>query len=285
MTVPAVNPSKLIVTRFAPSPTGYLHVGHVLAAKEAFGFAGAHGGTCLLRIEDIDITRCRPRFTDAIYEDLAWLGFTWPKPARVQSAHMSDYLTVLADLKSRGLVYPCFKTRRDIKQIISETGAPYRAGSFPGAAEIAAHEKSANAGAWRLSIRAAAEAIGDMPTYMDTGRTCKVDLTNCEDVILARRDIGTSYLLSCTYDDALQGITDVVRGKDLQELTGIQVLLQTLMGGAVPRYHHHDLVMRTQDEKLSKRSGDTSVRALKAAGYSAQQVLNMATPGINAQKI
>ena len=245
-----------IITRFAPSPTGHLHLGHAYAAEQAFGYARGQNGTCLLRIEDIDHTRCKPEFTKAIYEDLDWLGFDWPIPARVQSQHRADYQKVINRLNEMGLLYRCFKTRKELPD------GPYRGQPDPDeAARIKAGEKFA----WRLSINKTEEYLAE------TGLPYS-------DEILARKDIGTSYHVACCHDDALQGVTHVVRGKDIEPLTGFQNLLQRLMGWPIPKYFHHELRLNPAGEKLSKRNHDTSIRALRAEGYTAAQVLDMARP-------
>ncbi len=274
-----------MITRFAPSPTGYLHLGHALAAKRAFGFAKVAGGVCHLRIEDIDSTRCRPEFTDAIFEDLAWLGFDWPKPARVQSEHLGDYDGALEALKSRGLAYPCFLTRREIAAAEQARGAPYAGPDTPpGDDEVAAKIKTGQTPAWRLSMTAAKAELGaqfNTLSYTESGKAVPIDANAYGDVVIARKDIGTSYHLAVTCDDAMGGITDVVRGQDLQAMTGLHTLIQTLMGWAHPDYHHHALIMKNETDKLSKRSGDTSVRALRDAGYTALQVLDMAERAVS----
>lgn len=253
-------------TRFAPSPTGYLHLGHALAAKEAFGFGAQN---CLLRIEDIDHTRCKPEFTQAIYDDLRWLGFNWPEPVRVQSEHLSDYAKVIEQLRERGLIYRCFKTRSQL------TAAP--------PAPLSATLENQNlmdgkAYAWRLSIAAAIKTRSTTPlTYIDTGETKTVNLGALEDIVLARKDIGTSYHIAVTHDDALQGITHVVRGADFTEQTAYHVLLQELMGWPRPIYHHHGLMMGDNGKKLSKRSFAASIASMRDSGASAQNILTKAS--------
>ncbi|NNE57157.1 MAG: tRNA glutamyl-Q(34) synthetase GluQRS [Hellea sp.] len=245
-----------VITRFAPSPTGYLHLGHAYAAQQAFGYANEHGGICLLRIEDIDHTRCKPEYTSAIYEDLDWLGFDWPIPVRVQSQHRADYACVIDRLNAMDLLYRCFKTRKELPDGV------YRGGPDPDeAARLKANEKFA----WRLSIDRAQAHLGesDLPF---------------SDEVLARKDIGTSYHVACCHDDALQAVTHVVRGKDIEPLTAFQNLLQRLMGWSVPEYIHHKLRLNPDGEKLSKRNHDTSIRSLRAEGYTAAEVLDMAQP-------
>ncbi len=245
-----------LITRFAPSPTGYLHLGHAYAAECAFNFAKDRGGRCLLRIEDIDHTRCKPEYTRAIYEDLDWLGFDWPIPARVQSQHRAEYAKVIEALNEKGLLYRCFRTRKQLPE------GTYRGKPDPNeAAKLNAGEKFA----WRLSIAKVEAYLGesDLPF---------------SDEVLARKDIGTSYHVACCHDDALQGVTHVVRGKDIEPLTDFQNLLQRLMGWPTPKYHHHELRLNDDGDKLSKRNHDTSIRSLREEGYTAEEVLDMARP-------
>ena len=261
-------------TRFAPSPTGSLHLGHALAAKEAFGAAHTQDGTCLLRIEDIDHTRCRPEYTQAIYEDLSWLGFNWPEPARVQSQHKPDYDDVIENLQSRGLLYRCFKTRKELP-----SGVYRGAGLNP--AETAERLNNGDAFSWRLNMPRCEDIITERLSYEETGLspgTKYVDLSVLGDEVLARKDIGTSYHVACCHDDALQNITYIVRGVDIAPLTPLHRLLQHLMGWKTPIYHHHSLLKNDDGQKLSKRNHDTSIKALREQGFTAAQVLDMASP-------
>ena len=255
-------------TRFAPSPTGYLHIGHARAAAAAFGWAEANGAECLLRIEDIDPTRCRADYTDAIFEDLRWLGFDWPNmpphgPVRVQSEHRDDFAKVAEHLAGMGVIYPCDLSRTDVAAL-TEDGI-FRGRAVPGPKAP-----------WRLDVRAAREVTGPL-AYTDNGERVEVDFNTVSDEIVVRRDTyvgewGTSYFLACTHDDHLQGITHVVRGEDLREATPVQRILQALMGWEVPEYIHHPLVMEGE-RKLSKSDGDTAIRELRAAGLSPAEVL------------
>lgn len=275
-----------MLTRFAPSPTGYLHLGHALAAKEAFDF-----GPCLLRIEDIDHTRCKAEFTDAIYKDLAWLGFTWPQPVRVQSRHYSNYLDVIKTLLERGLAYPCNLTRGDLKN-----------GRRPEPREMIAEDWQAFNTAYssatpslpfaiRLNLEDALKKMSDYSLIFEDNtsddgeimRNAEVELRRWmddrhRDPIIGRKDIGVSYHIAVTYDDAAQNITHIVRGMDLYDETPLHVLIQKLMGWPTPVYHHHALLRRPDGKKLSKRSGDTAISALREKGLTAQEVLDMAKP-------
>ena len=266
-----------MITRFAPSPTGYLHLGHAKAAFEAFGFAARHKGQCLLRIEDIDHTRCRADYTNAIYEDLSWLGFNWPAPVRVQSDHIAQYKAVIESLATRGLAYSCVKTRAQIKTELGARGLTVY--TRDEASPLPAHREGA---AWRLSIRACRAALGaefDKLSYQEvqpSGALARIN-ANADaqgDVIIGRKDIGVSYHIACTHDDALQNVTHIVRGDDIKAQTGLHVLLQSLMGWPTPIYHHHALLLRADGQKLAKRNEDTSIRSMRAGGVSPKALLD-----------
>jgi glutamyl-Q tRNA(Asp) synthetase len=264
--------------RFAPSPTGLLHKGHAFSALTAFGAARAAGGDFVLRIEDIDVTRCRPEFEAAIYEDLAWLGLTWEQPVLRQSEHMADYLAALDRLRAAGLVYRSFKTRKEILEamVSAPHGAPegYR-GQALSADEEAARIAAGEPFAWRLDL-AAAEARSGPLTFQETGEgprgergSIEVDPGAAGDVVLARKDVGVAYHLAVVVDDARQGITEVVRGQDLFEATHIQRVLQALLGLPAPRYRHHRLILGPDGQRLAKRAGAETLRALRARGVTA----------------
>jgi len=270
-----------VVTRFAPSPTGFLHLGHAAAAGHAFGFAQERGGTCLLRIEDIDRTRCKPEFETAIYEDLDWLGFDWPLPARRQSDHMGDYKNALQILKRKGLVYRCFKTRKEILEDIARAphyhGAPYKG---PQAALTQDEEVGLLAEnkpyAWRLSLTACQGYLGreyDRLSFVNNGEEVQAKPALLGDVILARKDVGTSYHLACCHDDTLQGVTDIVRGVDLLESTHVHRLLQALMDWPVPAYHHHELLTDADGKRYAKRNQSVTIRALRQSGALPENIL------------
>ena len=277
-------------TRFAPSPTGRLHLGHALAAKEAFGFA-PENGQCLLRIEDIDHTRCKQDFTLGIYQDLNWLGFDWPIPVRAQSRHYMDYAKVIASLLERGLAYPCALTRSELKAgqrtPPENTLSPTEFLAHFTAEDDAPHPKPSLPYAIRLNLKQALKSLGERPlTFTEMGRgeiDAKAALraiiqTGQADPIIARKDIGVSYNIAVTHDDMLQGITHIVRGMDLYDETPLHSLIQRLMDWPTPIYHHHDLLRREDGEKLSKRGLDTSLSSLRENGLTAAQVLAMATP-------
>jgi glutamyl-Q tRNA(Asp) synthetase len=269
------------VTRFAPSPTGYLHLGHAYSALFAFG--AAERGSLILRIEDIDPIRCKPEFTDAIVEDLTWLGLSWQLPVRQQSHHMSDYSSALDKLREGGFVYPCFCTRKEVERdALKAAHAPHASDGgfiYPGTCraltEVQRSEKLAQyqTANWRLDLTAAQRQTGDLYWY---DRARGKNLAQPElfgDVVLARKDVPTSYHLSVTVDDYLQGIGLVTRGKDLLESTHIHRLLQALLGYDAPEYHHHALLTDNAGRRYAKRDQSITLRALRAQRKSAADVL------------
>lgn len=272
-----------MITRFAPSPTGYLHLGHACAAAQVWDAAEQTGGTVLLRIEDIDQTRCKPQFEDAIYEDLNWLGFSWLKPVRRQSDHFADYQGVLEALRARDLIYRCFKTR---KEVLAEIGrAPHEPPTPYTGCALTAREETArlDAGApfaWRLSLASAREALGvryNALSYKEISSAGE-QLVHARpemhgDVILARKDTPTSYHLAACHDDALQGITHIIRGADLADSTHIHVLLQVLMDWPTPVYTHHALMVDETGKRFAKRDKSVTLRAMRQAGVSPAHVL------------
>lgn len=273
------------VTRFAPSPTGYLHLGHAFSAISAWQAARRAGGRFILRIEDIDTTRCRPEYEAAIFEDLEWLGLDWDGPVRRQSEHLEDYDTVLESLKDRGLVYRCFRTRKEIAADIAraphapakgETADIYRgsAGAMS-ADEEAERIARGETFAWRLSIDRCRDYLDGgftQLTFMEHGDgtidhgEVFASPERLGDVVLGRKDVGTSYHLAVTHDDALQGITRVIRGKDLFEATHLHRLLQALMGWPVPEYEHHRLLTDARGKRFAKRDRAVTLREMRASG-------------------
>jgi glutamyl-Q tRNA(Asp) synthetase len=282
------------VFRFAPSPNGYLHLGHALSALMNFDMARAAGGRLLLRIEDIDETRCRPEYEQAIYEDLAWLGITWEEPVRRQSAQLDDYRAALAQLESQGLLYPSFESRAEIAALVAErerNGAwprdPDGAPLYPGNAKSMSPDerrRRIEAGeryALRLDMASAIARAGVL-AWMETGRGPNGDNGPVRatpaawgDVILARKETPTSYHLSVVVDDALQGVTDIVRGQDLFHATGVHRLLQALLGLPAPAYHHHRLLLDAEGKKLSKSTQATGLRELRAQGTTPADIRRM----------
>jgi len=268
------------VTRFAPSPTGYLHLGHAYSAL--FARARSKGGTFLLRIEDIDQTRCRPEFETAIAEDLAWLGLTWPLPARRQSEHFGAYGAALATLDNAGLLFPCFCTRADIQhEIKAAAGAPHGPDGplYPGTCRhlsSAEQQRKIAEGkpyALRLRMTAAISAAGPLTWRDDARGDVAATPEIFGDVVLARKDTPASYHLACTWDDAVQNVTLVTRGDDLRPATHIHRLLQALLRLPTPRYLHHPLLKAQDSAKLSKRDNAPAIRDLRAAGRTPAQVI------------
>ena len=261
-------------TRFAPSPTGRLHLGHVHAAL----FAAGRGERFLLRIEDIDPARCRPEHAAAILDDLGWLGLRWERPVRVQSAHLPEYATVLAELRDRGLVYPCFCTRADIAASVSAAHTPDGGVRYPGTCRDRPIDPSdPRPHAWRLNVARGAELAGPL-TCVDDGVRRDCDPEAFGDVVLGRRDAPCSYHLCVTHDDALQGVDLVTRGEDLRAATDVHRLLQALMGWPEPEYAHHRLLTGAGGAKLSKRDGAATVASLRDAGLSPAGVRALALP-------
>jgi glutamyl-Q tRNA(Asp) synthetase len=270
-----------MVTRFAPSPTGYLHLGHAFSAIFAHDAARRNGGRFILRIEDIDTGRCRPQFVEAIEEDLAWLGLAWDEPPRRQSAHFDDYRSALARLEAMDLLYPCFCTRADIAQQIERAAeAPHGPDGprYPGlcralpAAEAARRRQAGEPFALRLDMTKATALAGPL-TWRD-GEAGEVDAEPqlFGDVVLARKDTPTSYHLAVTVDDALQGVTLVTRGADLFAATHVHRLLQALLGLPVPAWHHHRLLTDAAGCRLAKRSDAVSLRTLRSQGLMPGEV-------------
>ncbi len=281
----AASPPGEVVTRFAPSPTGRLHIGHAHAALFAWRAARSVGGRFLLRIEDIDEGRCDPAFEDGIHEDLEWLGLDWDGPVLRQSERLNAYAEALARLEAAGLVYPCFCTRKEIRAEVARMGsAPHGplGAVYPGTcrglspAERAYKERAGRAAALRLDVQAALARTGRL-TWHDRARGPQAaDLEAVGDVVLARKDIATSYHLAVTVDDAAQGVTLVTRGEDLLEATAVHRLLQALLELPVPQWHHHPLLNDEQGRRLAKRDAARSIAGLRAAGHSPAEVRAMA---------
>ena len=257
-------------TRFAPSPTGYLHLGHAYSALTAFDAACRAEGAFILRIEDIDHTRCWPEFEQAIYDDLNWLGLRWETPVLRQSNHISDYQEALGSLKTMGVLYADHRTRK---------GQAEQALSAPQAGDISEQVEISASPAWRLSLEAARERLGgryDELAFTDlhSGRHKAYPAVN-GDVILGRKDIGVAYHLAVVIDDARQGITHIHRGMDLFEATHTQALLQALLGLPTPVYAHHPLLLDDQGRRLAKRKGSKALRDYRAEGLTVGDVRGM----------
>jgi glutamyl-Q tRNA(Asp) synthetase len=280
------------VFRFAPSPNGFLHLGHALSALINFDLARQRGGRFLLRIEDIDTTRYRPEYEAAIYEDLAWLGLAWEQPVRRQSEHLDDYRTAVDRLSRAGLLYPAFESRSELARLVAARerteswprdpdGAPLYAGE---ARELTAAERehlveNGTPFALRLDLNAALARLSAPLSWQEEGSGPAGETGRIAarpeawgDVVLARKETPTSYHLSVVIDDALQGITHVVRGEDLFWSTSVHRLLQELLGLPVPLYRHHRLVRDAAGRKLAKSTHSTALRELRAAGVTPAEV-------------
>jgi glutamyl-Q tRNA(Asp) synthetase len=271
--------------RFAPSPNGELHLGHAHSALVNARRAAEAGGRFLLRIEDIDLERCTREFERGILQDLAWLGIRWEQPVRRQSEHFADYAEALQRLIDEGLAYPAFMSRGEIRAWLAEDapadwprdpdGAPFYPPRDRGMAarQRDARIASGEAYSWRLDMTAALARLRYRPAWLETGMgpageagRIVADPAAWGDVVIARKDVPASYNLCVVVDDAIQGITDVVRGRDLFHATAVHRVLQDLLGLPVPAYHHHDLILGADGRKLSKSRGDTALRALRDAG-------------------
>lgn len=254
-------------TRFAPSPTGYLHLGHAFSALTAFSAARDNGGDFILRVEDIDHTRCRPLFETAIYDDLAWLGMSWEKPVLRQSEHMEDYRAALERLRAMGVLYADQRTR---------TGQAEQALSAP-QEDLSVGDGGLAPPAWRLSVEAALVYLGHPElSFVDLHAGAQVARPEINgDVILGRKDIGVAYHLAVVIDDARQGISHVHRGLDLFDATHTQVLLQALLGLPTPVYAHHALLLDEDGRRLAKRKGSKSLRDYRNEGLSVDDIKAM----------
>ncbi|WP_018259503.1 tRNA glutamyl-Q(34) synthetase GluQRS [Methylobacterium sp. WSM2598] len=266
------------VFRFAPSPNGRLHLGHAYSALLNAALAARMRGRLILRIEDIDVTRCRPELAAATIEDLRWLGLPFEEPVRRQSAHFAEYAAALARLRARSLVYPCFCTRREVAGTSTgrdPDGAPLYPGTCRGRPDAAARIAAGEPHAWRLDMVRARAACPEPllvasfdPEGAVTHREARPERWG--DAVLARKDVPASYHLAVVHDDALQGVTHVVRGADLDAATDLHRLLQALLGLPAPLYHHHGLILDPEGGKLAKSRGSEPLASLRARGATPQ---------------
>jgi len=260
----------VVHTRFAPSPTGRLHLGHAFSALQAHDFARSRGGRFSLRIEDIDGTRSRPEHVDAIFRDLEWLGLRWDGEVAFQSRRLDRYQAALDQLRAMGLLYPCFCTRADIAASLSAPHGP-EGGLYPGTCRGLATPNLSRPHSWRLDMAKALtfarpQGESDLHWHDHSAGWVRADPASHGDVVLARKDAPASYHLAVTVDDAAQGISHVVRGKDLFEATHVHRLLQALLGLPVPEYRHHDLLAGPDGQRLAKRHGAPTLEAMRLAG-------------------
>ena len=275
-------------TRFAPSPTGPLHLGHAYSAILAHDSARAVGGAFLLRIDDIDQSRARPIWEKQIHDDLAWLGLTWDGPPRRQSDHLAEYQATLDRLAARGLTYPCRCTRRDIREAaLAPQEGPAPVGPdglvYPGTCRARPMTAAQGTDAIRLNMQAALAALPDLPAFTETGPDHPgqhpIDPARMTDavgdVVLARPGMGASYHLSVVVDDAAQAISHVIRGADLFDATAIHVVLQRLLGLPSPIYHHHRLIRDAAGTRLAKRDDARAIATYRAEGATPQDIRRM----------
>ena len=279
------SPRSHLVTRFAPSPTGFLHLGHAHSALFGWRAARAAAGRFLLRIEDIDGARCRPEFEAAILDDLAWLGLDWDAPPRRQSDRMADYAAALDRLDALGVLYPCFCTRKEIRAEIGRSGqAPHGPDGplYPGTCRALSEDQrqarhaAGRAHALRLNTAKALDRTGPLAWNDGPRGQVAADPLSLGDVVLARKAVSTSYHLAVTLDDADQGVTLVTRGEDLFHATHMHRLLQALLDLPVPEWHHHRLITDESGRRLAKRSDAHSIRALRQAGKSPAELRALA---------
>ncbi len=275
-----------IVTRFAPSPTGYLHLGHAYSAIFSYNTAKKQGGQFILRIEDIDPVRCKAEYVEGIFEDLAWLGLEWETPVRIQSEHMQDYQNAISRLEAMGVLYPCFCTRKAILEEVARAGyAPHgpEGTIYPGTCKNLPDKERKNliaeghVYALRLDLEAALKLVNPANLYWMEERGEK-KIARPEilgDIVIARKDIGTSYHLSVVVDDGLQGITHVTRGTDLQYATHIQRAIQELLDLPRPEYRHHQLIKGQDGERLAKRDLSQTLKSLREEGFLADDIYSL----------
>lgn len=264
------------VFRFAPSPTGHLHLGHALSALLNYEEAKAAGGRFLLRIEDIDPTRCKPEFEQSVYEDLDWLGVQWETPARRQSRHFDEYAAALGRLENEGLLYASYETRADLARLITgrdpDGGPRYSREEGLSPEEAKERERRGEPYALRLDMHEALSRIGKPLLWNEAGEKIEAKPERWGDVVLGRKEMPASYHLAVVLDDALQGVTNIVRGRDLYESTAVHRVLQELLGLPAPLYRHHRLLLDEHGKKLSKRDKSTTLRDLRADGWTLSDV-------------
>jgi glutamyl-Q tRNA(Asp) synthetase len=270
-----------LVTRFAPSPTGLLHKGHAFSALTAWSAAREAGGRFLLRIEDTDFTRCRPEYTEAVFDDLAWLGLDWETPVRRQSNHRAEYDRALETLREQGLLYRCFRTRKErlaLAGVAPHADDPADPAAFTGGPHAPDEEvqrlEAGEAFAWRLSLERARAQLGDLSRLVWREDGVEPGLHHARpgtlgDMVMGRKDIGAGYVIASVIDDAAQGITHVIRGEDLIPLTSIQRVLQALLQLPTPIYRHHPLLLDETGKRFAKRDGAVTLAQIRAGGTAA----------------
>ena len=275
-------------TRFAPSPTGLLHVGNAYSALHCANWSRQHDAEIFLRIEDIDHTRCRPEFADALIEDLDWLGMEWTQPVQYQSQNSQAYMQAIGQLRGMQMIYPCFCTRKEIREEVARmVSAPHAEDvqiAYPGTCrnrpmDEQRHRMQDESFAWRLNVDRALEAVGRGLSWQDDSGLRHAHMIN-HDIVIGRKDIGYSYHLAVVVDDAAQGITHIIRGDDLKGSTDIHRLLQLLLELPEPVYIHHALLYDVNGERLAKRHGSTTLQGLRQMGVEARLLREFLTePG------
>jgi len=282
--------SRTVVSRFAPSPTGYLHLGHAYSALLSYEQAKDSGGEFLLRIEDIDQGRSRKEFEQQIFDDLEWLGLSWAMPVRRQSEHFEDYKAALNTLSSMGLVYPCFCTRKDIQvEVQAAGGAPHGPDGliYPGTCrnlsddDCSAMIDEGKPHSYRLNMKKSLGLTDTLKWQDAIAGNMTAEPEKFGDIVIARKDTPTSYHLAVTVDDHIQGVTLVTRGRDLFEATDIHCLLQQLLNLNAPIYHHHPLVCDNDGDRLAKRNDSLSIKALREEGASPADIRRMISEGLH----
>ena len=272
----------MFVTRFAPSPTGLLHKGHAFSALTACAAARDTSGRFLLRIEDTDFTRCRPEYEAAILDDLAWLGIEWEQPVRRQSEHRADYDTALERLRDMGVLYRCFRTRKELMALAGvaphsdDPNDPHAFAYGPIPPDKEAERLArGEAFAWRLSLHAARDRLGDLSALTWVEERVRPGIHHATperlgDMVVGRKDIGAGYIIASVLDDALQGVTHVIRGEDLIEVTSVQRVLQALLSLPTPVYRHHPLLLGPDGKRYAKRDKSVTLAELRASGVTAE---------------
>ncbi len=269
------------ITRFAPSPTGELHIGHAYSAICGFEFARKNNGKFILRIEDTDFGRCKNEYANAIFEDLKWLGITWDDNIRFQSQHFDEYNKIIDKLNKMGVLYRCFKTRKEMEDAALSAPHGFRDGidgifqsEIPNDAETQLRLINNEPFAWRLSCKKAMEIIGNEPLFFEDELKGKILVNPYAngDIIIARKDSKASYHLCAVYDDELQGITNIIRGDDLLNATHIQIVLQKLLNYKTPKYHHHKLLLDENGKRFAKRDKAVTLKSMRESGIKPNEI-------------
>lgn len=277
-------PSELIrqvktsdVTRFAPSPSGYLHLGHCYSAMFTHHIAVASGSPMLLRIDDIDSTRCKSHFVDAIFSDLEFLDITYAEPVRYQSQHLESSQEAIRTLYDQDMIYPCYLSRKELNQLLSAPHEATNTDQLINPIDLKARENSDMEPAWRLRMDNIRRHISNLSAYDLIHGQMEINLDTLPDEVIARRDIGSSYLLSTVLDDHATGVSLITRGDDLLHVVPVQRILQELLGITQPRYAHHKLIFNADGERFAKRNNDLGIHHLRQQGMNRNDVIALMT--------